>query len=91
MVGPADEQLRSNNRADPRLGEQCRPCRMLPDQLEWLGIEFGELRIQEPDPCRDGLQTEHRQALLDRCYGRDLQLLDPGELDQQRTATKLRA
>ncbi len=72
VVGPADQQLRGHDWADPGLGKKRRPCRMLLDQLEQLGVEFGELRRQEPDPRRDGLQTEHRQALLDRCCGREL-------------------
>ena len=80
MVGPADQQLRGHDRADAGLGEQGRAGRVLLDQLEQLGIEFGELRGQEPHPGRDGLQTEHRQAVLDRRRGRGLQLFDPSEL-----------
>src|SRR5207247_2357394 len=34
--------------------------------------------------------TEDRQAMFDRCRGRDLQLLDAGELNGERKAAQLR-
>ena len=56
VVRPADQQLRGDDWADARLGEQRRPGRVLLDQLEQLGVELGELGRQESDPCGDGLQ-----------------------------------
>ncbi len=56
VVGPADQQLRGDDRADPGFGEQCRPCWVLFDQVEQLRIEFGELlgqkRIRTAIDCR---------------------------------------
>ena len=52
MVGPADQQLRGNHGTDSGLGEQRRPCRVLLDQIEQLGIELGKLGGQELDSRR---------------------------------------
>jgi len=81
VVGPADQQLRGHDGADSRLGEQGQPCGVLLDEVEQLGVEFGELGGQEPNPCRDRLQTEHRQAVFDRRCRRRLQLLDGPEAE----------
>jgi hypothetical protein len=81
VVGPADQQLCGHDWADRRLGEQGRPCGLLLDEIEQLRIEFGELLGWEPNPCRDRLQTEHAQAVLDRRRRRSLQLLDSPEFE----------
>jgi hypothetical protein len=86
---PTDQQLRGDHGADAGLGEQCGSCRMLLDELKELWVKLGELHGQEPNPRRDRLQREHRQALFDGCCLEDLEALDAVELTGEGLAAQL--
>jgi hypothetical protein len=60
--------LRGDHGPDAWFGEQSGSCGVLLDQLEQLRIEHGELSGQEPDPGRDGRQSEHGQPVLHGCF-----------------------
>ena len=64
-VGPADQQLGGDDRSDTGFGEQSRAGRVLRDEDQQLGVQFGGLGDEEPDPGGDRPQRQDRDPMLD--------------------------
>jgi hypothetical protein len=66
------------------LGEERGPGRVAVEQKRQLPVEVADLFGKEPDPCSDRAQRDHGGAVLAGRAGRYLQMVDAGELLDQR-------
>jgi len=79
-VGPADQQLRSDDWSDAGLGQQCRTGWVLLEQLCQFAIEFGGLIGEEPDPSGDRVQRDDGDAVLGAGVGSGVEAVGGGQL-----------
>jgi hypothetical protein len=87
-VGPADQELSSDDRADAGFGEQRRPGRVLLDQGEEFWVQLGGLCEQEPDPGGDRPEHQDRDPVLYGGADGNGERLDEVELLAQRLAAQ---